>query len=160
MSDSDAPAPVKGMHLRGETCSLRAAFRNWLLFIAVLAVAPVLITWCGWMEYAHPHRYWFWLMERLSPFKSFLMGPEELIQSVIYRHTQSIVQTGGNYPMWLRGWDDMTWGVASGQRFLFVARLCIVFAWGASRLRRGRRAPFVRNGFRAKRYRYNRRWHP
>jgi len=129
------------IHLRGETCSLRTAFRNWLLFTAAVAAVPLAYFGWNWFYFVHtfhhteplPEEWWtgwrFWLREWLAMIGPGLLGPELKCVNIIDRY---------RFPQ-IFGFVDKSLLYLA----LFAARLCVVFAWGTSRLQRGKHAPYA-----------------
>jgi len=113
--------------LRRETCSLRAAFRNWLLFTAAMAPGPALFLGWVWMAIAYKWDEWYlWSFKWLMLIFPFLFGPEIMARDVIEQYAPSPAKF------------ELTVLLV-----LLLARLCAVFAWGVFRLQRGKHAPYA-----------------
>ena len=117
------------MHLRGESCALRLAFRKWFLFTAFLAVYPLLslgetigVVSLGWG---------FFIPDFIDVVDVILgrvlTAPEMVVMDLVDQY--------GWVP-----WPDRFFMLMLA---LFVARSFVVFAWGVFRLQRGKHAPYA-----------------
>ena len=128
--------------MRREKCSLRAAFRNWILFCAALAVAAIVVHAWNWMvalyitknsqNIVFPQPWWInWYNDNgfLDLMNLFLLGPEYAASDIMAR---CVSKFGGVYPEFY-----------SMMPVFLMARFCLIFAWGVFRLQRGKRAPYA-----------------